>query len=172
MFLAGTMQLLQRVAATPRRRMWARRPRRTKNRTHRSVWRLVPAPRRRHHARRRFALELHCVRKGVGNYLSGRLETNDIARRCDERYQPGGCPLLLRGLKSPVRRSPIGGIYTSICRIPTATVFIGCNFGCYPNLNFVLNRNRCFWRIKITTRIMIRTLPNFLDSGKSFQNPD
>ena len=32
--------------------------------------------------------------------------------------------------------------------------------GCCPNLNLVLNRNRCWQRIKITMKIMIRTLPH------------
>jgi len=65
--LAGTMQLPQWVAATPRRRMWARRPRRAEPRTHCLVGRPASATRRRRHplrrgrrshAHRRFALQL------------------------------------------------------------------------------------------------------------------
>jgi hypothetical protein len=36
----------------------------------------------------------------------------------------------------------------------------GATTGLLPNLNLVLNRIRCFGRIKITMRIMIRALPN------------
>ena len=52
-FLAGTLPLPAAVAATPRRRKWARRPHRALNQTHHLVGWLESAMRRRRHPRQR-----------------------------------------------------------------------------------------------------------------------